>query len=577
MRFTLDEIEEGPQRCEGVLGWSYPRCRAHSRWCYFGGGGSTTNATSNTVTQPSPEQAPYLAEAFQGADNLYQNYQPQYYPGMQIAPMTAAQQAGTQGTINQAQAGEPITGSTMNFDTALQGGGYFNAPNSGTLQGLQNPAALSSNPAFALSSGGTAQANSWLSNFLGQGGAASNPYLGALSGAGQGALTNPYSGALGKAGSQALTNPGTSYLTPIASGAATSSNPAASALQAQAGGGGAGSPTLANFANGAFLGAGNPYSQATLDSIKANVLPSIESTFVNNGSVNNPASAYAASQGLASALAPFEMQNYQQGLSQMQSAAEQQAQLQQGAAGTLGSQFLTGTGLQSQAGQNIAQNYLTGSGQNLSALGQNATNYLTGTGQNIGALGNAATNYLGGLNANVGAANSLASNANQGASVQGQNYLGGLSNILGAATQQGNQYQQTLGNMTQSLLTAPQIQQMPYYDSQQMYTAGAQQQAQQQAQTNANIQQWNYNQTLPYNLLSNFLGNVGGGMYGQQSASTTPYQNNTAANLLGLAGGGLSAYTALANMGLFSSAAAGAGSAAAAGGMTDAALAALAI
>jgi hypothetical protein len=46
-----------------------------------------TNVTQTQNTQPWAPQQPYLQQAFGQAQNLFQNWTPQYYPQSTVAPI----------------------------------------------------------------------------------------------------------------------------------------------------------------------------------------------------------------------------------------------------------------------------------------------------------------------------------------------------------------------------------------------------------------------------------------------------------------------------------------------------------
>lgn len=86
---------------------------------------------------------------------------------------------------------------------------------------------------------------------------------------------------------------------------------------------GANDPTTAaatgfnsDLLNGQYLNS-NPYQDDTAKSVLSQVIPSITSQFVKDGSMGNPQAAYAAAQGATSALAPIEYQNYQNDIGNM--------------------------------------------------------------------------------------------------------------------------------------------------------------------------------------------------------------------------------------------------------------------
>jgi len=84
-----------------------------------------------------------------------------------------------------------------------------------------------------------------------------------------------------------------------------------------------GSAALAPFASGAYTDpSSNPYFSQTLGTLTGQVVPNIVSQFVAGGDMNNPAMAYATSQGATNAMAPYLSQLYSTGL-QNQLAAGQ--------------------------------------------------------------------------------------------------------------------------------------------------------------------------------------------------------------------------------------------------------------
>jgi hypothetical protein len=145
------------------------------------------------------------------------------------------------------------------------------------------------------------------------------------------------------------------------------------------------------------------------------------------------------------------------------------------------------------------------------------------------AAGQAAQNQSLGLNATLGAQGQLGTNQNNTAG-QALAAQGLASNNL--LTQQGNQLK--------GALEAPVIDQQQMSDLSTGLNAAGMTQQDAQNQINAQIQNWNYNQQLPFNMLGEYAGMVGGTGYGSSQTGTTtqPYYSNTAANVLaGLTGG----------------------------------------
>lgn len=118
----------------------------------------------------------------------------------------------------------------------------------------------------------------------------------------------------------------------------------------------------------------------------------------------------------------------------------------------------------------------------------------------------------------------------------------------GAASAVGNlayqDYQNQQANQLKAAFLAPQIQSMPYTDIAQMFNAGAANQSQNQAGINADINKFNFQQSLPFEQMNQYA-NLISGNYGGTSTLTQPYfQNNSGSNaalggLGGMALGGL--------------------------------------
>lgn len=83
--------------------------------------------------------------------------------------------------------------------------------------------------------------------------------------------------------------------------------------------------TLNSFSNGDMLSAQNPYFSQMANTLTAQVLPGINAQFANAGRGSSGLAARAASEGLGDSIGNLAYQNYQQGLTQQQSAANQLA------------------------------------------------------------------------------------------------------------------------------------------------------------------------------------------------------------------------------------------------------------
>lgn len=110
-------------------------------------------------------------------------------------------------------------------------------------------------------------------------------------------------------GGSPVTGAGTNFGADLLNGDYLNSNPATSYFSALANGTSPGSDTLKKFASGGYFS--NGYSDDTAKSIMAQVIPQVSASFNRGNSINNPQAARAAAEGVTSALAPIEYQNYQ--------------------------------------------------------------------------------------------------------------------------------------------------------------------------------------------------------------------------------------------------------------------------
>lgn len=433
---------------------------SNQSWAQAGlppGGGSTgQQLQSDIFGNPSLSQAnPTIGgNAIQGllpaASNLFQNYTPQYYPGATYASPTPYQMMGIDMQAQLGLNGQPTQGAAQN--TAL---------------GIMNPGFLGQNP-------GNSTYNNAANGGMGlnTGGFFAPLASGQLQNtAGQGTLQNAASGGM-------QNTAGTGTLSNIAGGMFS---------------GLPGMSELANIAGGSNLSASNPYFKQMADNITAQVLPSIEGQFAAGNRMNGGLAANAAASGLGNAIGGLAYQNYQQGLQQQQSAAQELAGLSQGNVG----QQMGAAGMLSGIGaQNIANEL--GAANSLGQFGQ----------QNIG-------NILSGAQGLTG--------------VEQQNFG---NQFAGAAGQSAN-YSDALKNQIQAMALSPEFQSMAFNNAGAVQGAGSTQQALQQQYINDAVNRWNYYQQLPYNKLNQY-GSAVSGNFGGTGTTTSPFFQNGAANALGL-------------------------------------------
>lgn len=102
---------------------------------------------------------------------------------------------------------------------------------------------------------------------------------------------------------------------------------------------------------------------------------------------------------------------------------------------------------------------------------------------------------------------------------------------------QFNDYEQQIGNMLQGSIASPVIQAGQESAMNDALTAGGQQQQQSQAQLNDQVNRFNFQQQLPYNMLSTYSGLVNGN-YGGTGTLTQPYFAQGGSGGKGGSGGG---------------------------------------
>ena len=103
-----------------------------------------------------------------------------------------------------------------------------------------------------------------------------------------------------------------------------------------------------------------------------------------------------------------------------------------------------------------------------------------------------------------------------------------------AQQQAANEYLTQQGNQTKGLFAAPSLDAASLSNLQAGLTAAGMNQTDAQNLINAQMQQYNYGQMLPYNALSLYENAVTGtGSPGSTTQTTQPYFSNTGANIMG--------------------------------------------
>lgn len=110
-----------------------------------------------------------------------------------------------------------------------------------------------------------------------------------------------------------------------------------------------------------------------------------------------------------------------------------------------------------------------------------------------------------------------------------QNAINATANIYGNAYGQGLQHQGNVLGMAGGLMN------LGNYGNELMMNAGGIQQAQNQSEIDASMQQHEWEQNLPYQQLQNYQNTVGGFQWGGEGTSTQPGQNQVGNIIQGLA------------------------------------------
>lgn len=460
-----------------------------------GGDQPTGSTTTTTVNSPWSGQQPYLTQGFQAAQNLFNQGGPSYYQGQSYAGPTDLQLTGIENEANLGLNGTPVQNSAF--------GTFGNIANNNWL--TANPG----NPTYTNAAlGGLNVTTGNLFQPIASGQQTNTMGVPRLTAVSSGTASNPLAGSpsdatLSQAASGNLANTqGQDVLSGIAHGAQASVP---------------GMSTLADIASGANLTAENPYFKQMADTVRANILPQIQGQFNAGNRLDSGLASRAVGEGLGDSIGALAYNNYQQGLQQQQSAAQQLASLGQNAT----SQQASAAGQLGQLGQaNLGQQL--GAANSLGSFGQqNIQNQLGAAGQ----LSNIGQNNIGNqLAASTALTNLGFGNiANQLAGGQGlsQNFANAAQNQLGA------------------LGLAPSLNNMSYQQAAALQDAGQTTQGLNQAAINDAMARWNYGQQQPYANLQNYMQNIMGN-YGGTSATTQPYFQNGTANALST---GLGAFT----------------------------------
>jgi hypothetical protein len=276
-------------------------------------------------------------------------------------------------------------------------------------------------------------------------------------------------------------------------------------------------PNMANnILSGNYLGANPAYNELNYVGGQANIL--------GNVAMQNPALGTFGSLAGPNSAIDSELSRYTSGANLAAGNPNTSALTQNimsSVVPSIQSQFISGGGLSSPEAA-----YATASGAT-SALAPTLANMYQQEEQNtLNAIQQQANTKLG---AAQGLSNTFAGGvgAAEGALGIGNNAASGLSNA----------YSGGMNNILQALGLAPGAQSMYYTPEQNLFAAGGAQQQLDQLPINSAVQRWNYGQTLPWNNLNQYIGQVTGN-YGGTTSLTQPYFSNSGQNALGGAASG---------------------------------------
>ena len=479
------------------------------------GGGSGGGGSSTTVQKADPWSGvqPFLSEAYMRASGLYGSAGPQYYPNSTVATPNPLETTGQGMQLGNAV---PIGDAGINAYNSLQGMQALSGWAGNVGQLMQNQGTNAMRNLAAQTSGGADQASSAASQLMAQGGG--NMALGS------GGLSQAAQGLGGMADQFANAGAGTGTIIDQLTGRGTALTEGGNAAVNRAMGqlSGAGS----NIMSGGYGTAQNAMNQLT--------------------AAGDPANNPFFQQAVQSAIRPVTEQFREQvlpGIGHGAQSAGQFGSSRQGIAEGIASRgyldtvgditanmgnaaYAQGLGALSNAGS---------LGSNLAGLGLNAQGQAgqlgsTQVGQGLGATSNAGQLAQGqaglGINAQQAMGGMYGNLANLGLSqLQSGGQLGqGLAQLYGQmGLGLGNLGQSGIGQgiqgYGQSAALTPTVQQGLGAAGQMVEQIGQQRTADQQAQIDADQARWNYQQQLPYSMVSDYLQLLQGAPGGQTSST----------------------------------------------------------
>ena len=101
-------------------------------------GSNPSNVTTTTSAEPSEFVRPYLSQAFDQAQNMFESSVPNYYPNQTYADFSPETETALQLATARATGGNPLLGSSQNEINNILQGNYLSPTSNPYLQGLYN-------------------------------------------------------------------------------------------------------------------------------------------------------------------------------------------------------------------------------------------------------------------------------------------------------------------------------------------------------------------------------------------------------------------------------------------------------
>jgi len=453
--------------------------------------------TQNTISTSEPwgPTQPYLKDAYQGAQDLFQSGGPSYYPNATYTPFSGQTELGLNMMQGRALQGSPLQDAAQQQAQGTIGGNYlYNQP------GMAAGRSMMGQAGYVPGQGAIDQAYG-----------SQDPSQNFLQGSMRTATQDPTKGFLQGQRAMSGYDPSANYLQ-----GQMNANPNATPAQGY----------LGNAASGGMLGS-NPYLDAEYEKASRGVQSGINAAFGGGGRTGSEAHASSLGTGMADLATRLYGSNY-----------GRERGLQQQAAGQIQRAYDTSQGRGLQGAGQLTQGLRSGQGLGLNAAQQQMQNLRSGQGLGLQGAGQLTQGY-----------NRDIANALQGTGLEQQGYMGSMGLGMQGANLGQNAFANERRNMMQGTAMAPTLAQMDYQDIGQLLGVGGQVEQQGQRQLQDSMNRYNFYQNRPDQQLQNYaatvLGNVG--QLGGTRSGQQPIYGSNGGGFSGAMGGALGG-AGLANM-----------------------------